>query len=727
MLLPNVVLFQGTGSGQVGVPGSMQGLWETNGTATGTSILTIGPFHDGFENYNTTPLDLTVFNDQVLFTGRDTTGGYNLWTTNGGLTPTLNTTEVADHDLVPSASSTGLFSTESGGLFTPVPADLTVFGSQVLFNGLDSAGDEGLWTTNGTAAGTHEVSLPSSAVAASGVNPSDITVFNGEALFNGADTAGDRGLWVTNGTGAGTHELTGISGAATTGIDPSNMVVYDGEVLFNGADGSGNGLWVTNGTAAGTQELMPGIDPTDMVVYGGEVLFAGKDGGNVGLWETNGTPGGTKELIAAAAGATVANDPLGLDPSDLTVFNGEVLFSGLDQFGHPQLWATNGTPAGTSQLSSITTPGTFPHQGLEPSNLEVYDGQVLFSGLAVHGSGSSETSFQGLWTTNGTAAGTKEITPIADGNSGGLFPVDLTDTTPKPTPPNFFNYNPKADILWQNTNGDVALWNSNPGSGSESFADQDFGIIGGGWQIAGTGDFAGNGESSVLWRNTNGDTALWNPNGSGGFTFEDLGIVGNSWQIAGTGDFAGDGESILWQNTNGDTALWNPNGSGGFAFQDLGVVGGGWQIAGTGDFTGTGEDSILWRNANGDTALWNPNGSGGFTLDDLGVVGGGWQIAGTGDFTGTGKDSILWQNTNGDTALWNPNGSGGFSLDDLGVVGGGWQIAGTGNYTGTGQDSILWQNTNGDKGLWNPNGSGGFTFEDLGNVGASWSAHKIFT
>jgi hypothetical protein len=82
------------------------------------------------------------------------------------------------------------------------------------------------------------------------------------------------------------------------------------------------------------------------------------------------------------------------------------------------------------------------------------------------------------------------------------------------------------------------------------------------------------------------------------------------WQIAGVGVFNGAGESgVLWRNANGDTALWNPNGSGGFTFQDLGVVGAGWQIAGTGDFTGNGEDSILWRNANsGDAELWNPNG-----------------------------------------------------------------------------------------------------------------------
>jgi hypothetical protein len=205
----------------------------------------------------------------------------------------------------------------------------------------------------------------------------------------------------------------------------------------------------------------------------------------------------------------------------------------------------------------------------------------------------------------------------------GDFTLELTPIV-HTTPPNFFNNDNKADILWQKVNGDTALWNSNSSGG---FVGQDLGIVGGGWQIAGTGDFSGTGEAGILWRNANGDTALWNPNGSGGFVGKDLGVVDNSWQIAGTGDFSGTGEaSILWRNANGDTALWNPNGSGGFVGKDLGVVDNSWQIAGTGDFSGTGEDSILWRNANGDTALWNPNGSGGFVGKDLGVVPTSWSV-----------------------------------------------------------------------------------------------------
>ena len=191
-----------------------------------------------------------------------------------------------------------------------------------------------------------------------------MTVFDGKALFNGANTAGHLGLWVTNGTAAGTQELTGITAASTTGIDPTDMAVFNNEVLFNGVDTGGlSGLWVTNGTVGGTHELVAGaggasdpsgLNPTNLTVFDGEVLFSGLDAsGDMGLWVTNGTAAGTHELT----GITGA-DPSGLAPSDLIVYNGEVLFRGLDQLGRPQLWVTNGTATGTHMLTGIAGAAT---------------------------------------------------------------------------------------------------------------------------------------------------------------------------------------------------------------------------------------------------------------------------------------------------------------------------------------------------------------------------------
>jgi hypothetical protein len=83
----------------------------------------------------------------------------------------------------------------------------------VLFAGTDVAGIRSLWVTDKTAAGTHELTGISGAFAdglfAGGFSSSYFTVFNNEVLFEGRDAAGNNGLWVSNGTAAGTHELTG--------------------------------------------------------------------------------------------------------------------------------------------------------------------------------------------------------------------------------------------------------------------------------------------------------------------------------------------------------------------------------------------------------------------------------------------------------------------------------------------------------------------------------------
>jgi hypothetical protein len=121
----------------------------------------------------------------------------------------------------------------------------------LLFAGVDTAGNDSLWVTNGTASGTHELTGISGAYAggifggSTSFSP-DFTKFNGEVLFDGLDAGGQNGLWVTNDTASGTHELTGISGADANGvlynIANPDFTVFNGKVLFDGRDATGE-LW----------------------------------------------------------------------------------------------------------------------------------------------------------------------------------------------------------------------------------------------------------------------------------------------------------------------------------------------------------------------------------------------------------------------------------------------------------------------------------------------------
>jgi hypothetical protein len=343
---------------------------------------------------------------------------------------------------------------------------------------------------------------------------------------------------------------------------------------------------------------------------------------------------------------------------------------------------------------------------------------------------NNEYNSNGTFNNNGDTADFIQQDVFGTGSPGEttvLSPIDVDmmdvlgwDPNPRRTvrAPDDFNGDNQSDILWRNANGDTAVWNS---TGAGGFTGQDLGNIGNGWQVAGVGYFNSDSDADILWSNTNGDTAIWNSNGSGGFAGQDLGTAGSGWQVAGVGDFNGDGEAdILWSNASGDTAIWKSNGSGGFAAQDLATAGSGWKVAGVGDFNGDGEADILWSNASGDAAIWKSNGSGGFAAQDLGIAGSGWQAAGVGDFNGDGKADILWSNASGDTAIWNSNGSGGFTGQDLGTAGSGWQVAGVGDFNGDGKADILWRNAGGDTVIWDSNGSGGFAGHDLGTVAGGW-------
>jgi ELWxxDGT repeat protein len=697
-MLPNIVLFQGEDAG-----GGVS-LWETDGTVSGTFELADGvspsPLITGEAEYGFVPnpgvsLDLTVFNNQVLFSGRSgpgKIGPYNLWTSDGTASGTVALTPIVG------AKSSGFFS-------TTVTPGFTVFGAEVLFRGIDTGGASGLWMTNGTALGTTEIAGIAGA-ASTGVNPTDITVFGDAALFNGADTAGNFGLWTTDGTAGGTQELPSIGGAAAAGLNPTDMTVFNGEVLFNGADANGlSGLWMTNGSAAGTHELIAGaggssdptgLDPTDLTVFGSQILFSGLDAnGLTGLWITDGTAGGTRELLAEIAGATAAKDPLGLSPTNLAVFNGEVFFNGFDQFGRHQLWETNGTVAGTQML---TVAGVSTPFGLNPSNLEVYNGQLLFQGTNLNG-------ISGIWTTNGTAAGTQDISPASGTYQYGFGPTDLTALTPgsssppPPPPPTTVTSN----ILWQNTSGQASLWEMDGNT-----------LVGGGpvspspgpsWRAVGTGQFNVNDtHSDILWQNTaTGQASVWEMSGSsligGGAVSPNPGLA---WDAVGTGDFNGDGLSdILWQNTNtGQASIWEMNGnnrvSGGPVTPNPGTD---WKAVGTGDFNKDGKSDILWQNTNtGQISIWEMNGNnligGGPVTPNPGTA---WQAVGTGDFNHDGFSDILLQNKNtGAVSVWDMNENNLIGGGPVANPGTSWHAIGT----GAGGSDILLQNVSGQTSIW---------------------------
>jgi hypothetical protein len=154
------------------------------------------------------------------------------------------------------------------------------------------------------------------------------------------------GLWVTNGTLAGSQELTGTA-SGSSGLTP-----FGSNILFNAVGLSGNGdIWTTDGTLSGTTELnlSSGLNIGAFTVFGNKILFVGYSvGSSVGnLWVSDGTAAGTSEIDVSGA------SPYGLDPGGFTPVGSSVLFTGTDQSGNLSLWSTDGTAFGTHEIEEI--------------------------------------------------------------------------------------------------------------------------------------------------------------------------------------------------------------------------------------------------------------------------------------------------------------------------------------------------------------------------------------
>jgi len=679
----------------------------------------------------------------VLFAGKDSTSTASLWETNGTASGTF---ELLTNP--PAVSGQAPITGEAIFGFVPQPGmslDLTVFNGQVLFYGRYSPNpaapiDQGpytLWTTDGTAAGTVPIPLTSITGASStglfigNDKPGDVTpgfaVFGDEVLFRGIDTGGADGLWMTDGTAPNTREITGINGTASTGVNPTDITAFGSIALFSGVNAAGQlGLWRTDGkTAGGTSELIPpvgagaaatGLNPTDMTGFDGKVLFNGVDAqGLSGLWATDGTAGGTQEVLAEATGASA-----GLDPTDLTVIGDKVLFSGIDASGLSGLWVTDGTANGTHEiLAKATGPTTNDPFG---PDFTVFNGEVFFNGLDQSGRGQ-------LWEINETTLATQMLT--------------VPGAAPGIAPSNFEVYDGQLLFEGFDHTGRESLWVTNgTGTGTEDITPTSgiwsFGLNPVDLTALAPGDAVAPTIAGTVSGQTTTSEAPVKP-----FTHVTIGdanvgatdtltitLGGAGGALSGTGLSAGVGGVYTLSGTAAaitsklDALIFMPTAGAPdttstttFMLSDLSSANGAPVV----DSTTTLIDSdpalppptvtsdILWQNTDGQASIWD--------MHDSTLVGGGpvspnpgpsWTEIGAGDFNHDGQSDILWQNTSGQASIWDMSGN---SLIGGGPVspnpGPAWKAVGIGDFTDGGfSDDILWQNTSsGQVSIWEMSGN----------------------
>jgi ELWxxDGT repeat protein len=271
------------------------------------------------------------------------------------------------------------------------------------------------------AAGTSEQVLSYSLNARPQVGFDIFTYVNGLLYFDNEDSVAGHEVWTSDGTAAGTHILKNISPdvpAQTQASDPSEFVAFNGLLYFAANDGNvGRELWSSDGTAAQTRVVadlnggVPDSNPTDLFVANGSLFLFALDSTNTPrLWRSDGSNAGTLPIAAVAPRPVPFRAP-GCDSKGVQIA-GTIYFAGYDAAAGVQLWKTDGTGAGTQRVTA--TPST-THGSFGVCYLTAFNGRVFFS------AGDASSGFgRELWVSDGTAAGTMMFKDINSGAADSL-------------------------------------------------------------------------------------------------------------------------------------------------------------------------------------------------------------------------------------------------------------------------------------------------------------------
>ncbi len=490
-------------------------LWKSDGTAAGTTMVDIDR-----GGASSDPEELTSVGGKVFFSARTNSASRELWESDG------------------TAAGTKLVKSFEPGRNGSDPSELTEFQHKLFFTASDGIHGSELWKSDGT--NKHTVLVRDIFPGEGGSAPSELTRF-GHALFFGADdgTHG-RTLWKTDGTRRGTalvadmpaHGLTKVGGAlyfvvnrgangnqiwksdgttaGTTLLHETHDDYYQGRLTnVNGTlfFTAGDDLWKSDGTIAGTTRIKESLSylandrrfPDELTAVGDTLFFRAWDEAHgIELWKSDGTTEGTTVLedINPGTGNSmwVEEDCACFSgTNDLTNVDGTLFFYANDGVHGPELWRSDGTPAGTSLVKDTSPFAFFGPYGRKLTNVdgtlffESADGLLwksdgttsgttavsttprgLYSLTNVNGTlffgvrgellaqhGDTEIYKYELWNSDGTAAGTAQVSDVGLGD----HPARFRD----PPPHAFASIDGTLFFSgWDRDEGDVELWKTKP-------------------------------------------------------------------------------------------------------------------------------------------------------------------------------------------------------------------------------------------------------------------------
>lgn len=261
-------------------------------------------------------------------------------------------------------------------------------GNITWFTAMTASGGREIFKTDGTAAGTVQVTH-GTGVPESKYNGPFLGIANGKLIYGGVD-AGGEGIYALD-TNGGDPVLLGrfVLSYLTNGVvqhDPA-----EGDALYFTARSdtyTKHDLWRTYGTPlttarvellAGDQGPFNGIHDTRLFSAGPWMYFVATTAQGTGLHRTDGTSDNTRLLLPLTTFSYAYSS------ARVAALENRLILSVATSATQSQLWATDGTTGGTVQIVASLWSAFSP--------IGVLGGKLIFDNL-------------GTWTTDGTPAGT---------------------------------------------------------------------------------------------------------------------------------------------------------------------------------------------------------------------------------------------------------------------------------------------------------------------------------
>ncbi|MCW0216762.1 MAG: putative Ig domain-containing protein [Prosthecobacter sp.] len=374
-------------------------LWKTDGTSEGTILVT----EIAEAALSAAPTSLTAMdvvggdNGTYLFfaaTGSD--GDRELWRSDGVAGVQTSTERVKDI---------------RSGTTGSDPDNLTVVGNTLFFTANDGNGVE-LHRSNGRT-GNDNTTRVSDIVSGSGSSfPSNLTPFGTKVVFTAIDSSSNLGLYFcpTSGSLSAVLKQFGVGSTASHFTEINGKLYFLVTIPVAGAQGSITQLWSTDGVNSAGTTLVKAFQTGNAGSFANgfkkiddnTVYFSATNGlDGQELWKTDSTPEGTTQILDIRSGSQ------GSAPQFITPSGGKVFFSADATGINRELWQTDGTSEGTTVVKTIGDVEINASSSSSPQYLTDIDGVLYFSAV---GSGTGREP----WRSDGTPAGTHILVDLVD-------------------------------------------------------------------------------------------------------------------------------------------------------------------------------------------------------------------------------------------------------------------------------------------------------------------------